>query len=171
METGESGTKKGIPRCDRCWFFRFRVSKDRALIETGHRPGPKRLMTTGAQSDASSSDAQTALPLNPTQTLTSTGGQADTAPSARQSNAAKDDPSSALLSFFIAGGVAGATSRTVVSPLERIKVSFFFHRVPGICIGLSLIFNGRYCCESPICIVYNAIEIDEPEPFQSGARS
>jgi hypothetical protein len=27
-----------------------------------------------------------------------------------------------LSSYFIAGGVAGATSRTVVSPLERLKI-------------------------------------------------
>jgi hypothetical protein len=27
-----------------------------------------------------------------------------------------------ISSYFIAGGVAGATSRTVVSPLERIKI-------------------------------------------------
>lgn len=32
---------------------------------------------------------------------------------------------SALLSFFLAGGVAGAASRTVVSPLERYLFLYF----------------------------------------------
>ncbi|KAI9620016.1 hypothetical protein H4Q26_013998 [Puccinia striiformis f. sp. tritici PST-130] len=35
-----------------------------------------------------------------------------------------DSTSSHLLEYFIAGGTAGAMSRTVVSPLERLKIIF-----------------------------------------------
>lgn len=39
-----------------------------------------------------------------------------------------------ITSYFIAGGVAGATSRTVVSPLERLKIIQYV-LLYKLCIG------------------------------------
>jgi hypothetical protein len=42
------------------------------------------------------------------------------------------------VSYFIAGGVAGATSRTVVSPLERLKIIQSVLRQWAVMASLSL---------------------------------
>jgi len=54
---------------------------------------------------------------------TSTGPQAAQAPVQSSSKEPRASLiSSQVISYFIAGGAAGATSRTVVSPLERLKI-------------------------------------------------
>ena len=35
-------------------------------------------------------------------------------------------------SYFVAGGIAGAASRTVVSPLERLKIIQYVHFLCGL---------------------------------------
>lgn len=55
----------------------------------------------------------------------STGSSTQACNSTNRSSSTSSNPSSShLLEYFIAGGAAGAMSRTVVSPLERLKIIF-----------------------------------------------
>ncbi|CAH7689375.1 mitochondrial carrier domain-containing protein [Phakopsora pachyrhizi] len=57
-----------------------------------------------------------------TTATTATSTASSTASTANQSNGSK--AGSHLVEYFLAGGAAGAVSRTVVSPLERLKIIF-----------------------------------------------
>jgi hypothetical protein len=83
------------------------------------------LRETPSQGSLTSADAQVSVtPSGPSATAATTVQTGTFPPPQRPVKLVQSYLTQPLAASFIAGGVAGAVSRTVVSPLERLKIIF-----------------------------------------------
>ncbi|MBW0527961.1 hypothetical protein O181_067676 [Austropuccinia psidii MF-1] len=78
---------------------------------------------TSSESHTSSSSLAQSIPSSKTISSSTLPTQSSSSTISQNSDG-KTKTNSNLIEYFIAGGIAGATSRTVVSPLERLKIIF-----------------------------------------------
>ncbi|SNX83494.1 related to mitochondrial carrier protein [Melanopsichium pennsylvanicum] len=111
-----------LPSSDRPPMLRSRTSK-LAAIASSDTPTPTELTRANAYEQLHASTSSAAAAANGTRGMGSSASSSSVETTSNHTHPPAQHTNHAfLITYFVAGGAAGATSRTVVSPLERLKI-------------------------------------------------